>query len=265
MSVSAHRDRNRRPGCASSLATRGATGAGSSLRARDRPAGGALLRLGEARLRARVLRSRGRDRLVARGGRYRLPLPARARVLAGRAARGPPRQRLHQAPGRDRARANGRECPGGRPRRLPPAARGQVRVSAGPGRRARAPLAASGAGDDGERNGGDAGVAGGRCGQFGRVLDRVAHVVAGRRLRRPRRRAVRPRLVATAKQALSRARCRARPDARDDRRADGGRVLQPEGARVPGLSGLDLGRPSLRAARCDSGARRSSRAWRSGT
>ena len=27
--------------------------------------------------------------------------------------------------------------------------------------------------------GGDAGVAGGRCGQFGRVLDRVAHVVAG--------------------------------------------------------------------------------------
>jgi hypothetical protein len=49
--------------------------------------GGALLRLGEARLRARVLRPRGRDRLVARGGRYRLPLPARARVLAGRAAR----------------------------------------------------------------------------------------------------------------------------------------------------------------------------------
>ena len=44
---------------------------------------------------------------------------------------------------------------------------------------ARAPLAASGAGDDGERNRGDAGVAGGRCGQFGRVLDRVAHVVAG--------------------------------------------------------------------------------------
>ena len=187
----------------------------------------------------------------------RLPLPRRARLLAGRADRRPARERLLGPAARLGARPDLRERARGGDRGAAAAAPRPARLAARePARRRRdRRLGRGGRGRQRDRRRDLAALR--RRDRRPRRRDRLAHLVARRRHRRAARRAARARLVPAAAEGLApRALARGRGAAGGGRRAGRLRLAELDPADVPRLPGADLGRAALRAARRDARRRR---------